>query len=128
MSKVLGYGSAYLDEFFAFTPLFAEFSAGHAFCSQCQQCLLARRGIISRISSFETVHGTDLLDLVIHPDHGSYLYLAEAEDQPNPLSYGDITPPAPSRSTSIWPSPTPRRFLWDAFASSSAGRRRLRPD
>ena len=36
--------------------------------------------------------GTILLDLVIHPDHGSYLYLAEAEDSAEPAQLWRYNP------------------------------------
>jgi hypothetical protein len=93
MSKVLDYGSGYIDEFFAFYPLFVLTSPPLEITNLSAFFSFQPWGSINPSSVH--YHGaleTPILDAVIHPDLGSYLYLEEAERVGDPAQLWRLDP------------------------------------
>ncbi len=95
MSKVLGYGSGYIDELVAIYPAFAltsipddpgviNINSAFHFFGQAN----------SSFQSFTTAFDTPLIDLIIHPDLSSLIYIAEAASPSAPPQIWTLIPGA----------------------------------
>jgi len=85
MDKVLNYGTGYLDEFFALRTFFVLTSqTDFVDVMLVKPSFVLTGSILPPEQEFHTNFNPPLLDAVIHPDLGSYLYLAEAADSSDP--------------------------------------------
>jgi hypothetical protein len=80
MSKVFGYGSAYIDEMLAIYPMFALTSQPGEISFDAVAAL-SLWGSTGPGGSFTSARGTRILDLQLHADLSSFVYIAESLDQ-----------------------------------------------
>ena len=92
MDKVMNYGSGYIDSFIAIYPNFLLTSSPDMFWITGAHAIRLFGSANDASFSFPTGFGTPLIDLVIHADLGSYLYLAEAAVPIDPAQLWQLNP------------------------------------
>ena len=92
MSKVVGYGSGYIDSLYVILPLFAVTPGSDPWSFFIYKTFKFDGSPVPDIVEFESAEMTKIVDMELHPDVGSFLYVAESPDPDDPPKLWRLDP------------------------------------